>query len=1180
VQTTLSSLNLIEELELPTIIDSGAHYSYLILGKEDQSLFPLEHLEEPHVVEFADGSRITSHKRLNGIICIYGYNGESFRQSVRLWSIAPSESSKSYILIGRDLIRTFEIDVFGGRRAQIGDVLIFDQNQDEFMDENEQSLFMIHTEDQLAVIESEESYTLQEEDAAPLRIDYVNEETAPFGRPVIYIPWIGNERPYVAFNASRNRDRQTLSKLSREQKELYQEAVQQLLNGGFAKRLSDTDPIVGHHIAVRPVFKASRTTTKCRLCLDARQINRLTRTGACAGAKMLQCLLKFRTSPNAWTFDLDKAFWQIKLAESESKFYTTVINGERIRFQRLIFGGNYSPSALQQALMEILAKARQYLARKPEVNKVLGEPERPDTKTPDCWFYVDDFLFRGGIEEDLATQVQWYRWYLLQHGFASSKLRHNGDGNEDTHSYLGYQWETTADVMYRKHNVIPSVSSTVAVTRRDLFQRVMSFYDPLGFDLRTQLAGRLLVRDCATEQAQEIAATGPAQRRSDKWDLTISPDLQSRMVDWINFANSRMDQITRQPRVVDVSHLYIFCDASFQAWVVSVHGRNLERLASRGGLTPKGFTIPRAELLALHEGVNFCTQFTNLASGVLLVTVLTDSETCVHRLRNRKLDAGLKPYERNRITKIRESIKDVTSRLPEGVVVQFIPGELNLADYGTRPIPLIHDEATIHLDDVATELARPDPYQYRAGNEEEEIHPLLYMNLRSRKKTDPPVGVVVPVAHEAPVTARAPRELALVRKNRREQIEAAQASIRDQGDRNADGLIVDRRGKIVLTDEDLNLIKELISEAHGDHHMGRTATVGTLQQQYRWKHMRRDVKRYISQCETCCRVRLPRVIRTVVGNNAKWLAACDTMGPGAILGIDVCEMNEEFGFNGFITVTCGLSKWVRAERLTSQISTELCKVLGDLFYKTIFPRVIITDGAMSFKSRKFELFCIKHRIIHLVSPAQAPAYHGWFERPHKQLLDHLRMLVVDYPSVGWTELLPLAQFLVNSRAYEPNDETGMSPLHLVYNIQRPKPELMDAWPDEELLGYLEETGISHMIRELPQKYEEAGERLRKRQKTLMARYIDIFQAKRDQVKSKLKERLTKQPEYKFEIGTEVRVYRPKASKVAPSYSDPRTIVGIPSSATRMVQAPDGKKTLEYIANLIPITATTTIHTNT
>jgi hypothetical protein len=96
----------------------------------------------------------------------------------------------------------------------------------------------------------------------------------------------------------------------------------------------------------------------------------------------------------------------------------------------------------------------------------------------------------------------------------------------------------------------------------------------------------------------------------------------------------------------------------------------------------------------------------------------------------------------------------------------------------------------------------------------------------------------------------------------------------------------------------------------------------------------------------------------------------------------------------------------------------------------------------------------------------------------------------------------------------------------------------------------------------------------------MARYIDIFQAKRDQVKSKLKERLTKQPEYKFEIGTEVRVYRPKASKVAPSYSDPRTIVGIPSSATRMVQAPDGKKTLEYIANLIPITATTTIHTNT
>jgi hypothetical protein len=295
------------------------------------------------------------------------------------------------------------------------------------------------------------------------------------------------------------------------------------------------------------------------------------------------------------------------------------------------------------------------------------------------------------------------------------------------------------------------------------------------------------------------------------------------------------------------------------------------------------------------------------------------------------------------------------------------------------------------------------------------------------------------------------------------------------------------------------------------------------------------------------------------------------MGIGGIVGIDICEMRELDRKVGILTVTCSLSKYIRAEPIETLSAAEVCHTLRVMFEKSLFPRVVITDGGSCFKARLFTEFCRQNSVRHLMSPHYASAYNGWHERSHKSLLEQLRLLQVEHPNLGWPDLLSTAQYLVNSRPYSSSDDTGLSPMHLVFGnsktISRSIWDLEEL--DPEIESELKTMGLSHLLRDIPEKYAKVTEELRNQRLSAVTKYMAMFEENRDRIRESLKKNLRNRPELEFPVGSWVRVYRPPSSKVAAQFSEPRMVIERTSDATRLVEKIDGKKSLEYVANLAP-----------
>ena len=1204
VETTPDEISLIvtvcslygnEELMPRTILDTGAGRSYLIANQDTIEKLPVIRLENPWIVQFADNKKTTIYETLRAVVTIHSLDDEhSFQRETNLFVLRNEEREMS-ILMGRDLVKAFQIQLSGTEYATIQGCVIYEDETNDYLTQRDDVFtmrsgtrdisirFSLDDKDEDILFEFEdtegEPKPLDEQD---LDITLVEDVSATKGRPLIKIPWTSSERPPTNFENCYARDKKIVKKLSDKEKQLYQAAVNQLIEGGYAVELPDTEPVKGHYIAVRPVIQEKRSSTKCRLCLDARDLNKLMRKGPQTGMTILEALLSFRSSPEVGTFDLSKAFWQVLLDREDQKYFSTVIMGRRLRFTRMVFGGNFSPSGLESSLKMILNK-QTFIE-----NMEYGN-------------YVDDFHVRdaaGGMK--LEQQVERLRAFLIDHGFPSDKLRfsHKSENAKVEDPYLSYRWKTEEDVLKPKQFDKEKVEPGNIFNRRDLVSLIMSLYDPLGFRLRLQLAGRQLIRLCCEDNHNGD--------RSNPWKFPVSLEIQKQLNEWIEAAKNT-NEAENIPRFVNCETLYCFADASFNAWAFEVRGSDFNLLFAKGGLVKQNFTIPRAELTALHNAMLELDKLDLERLGVKKIVVLTDNEPTVHRLRNDAIDKRLKIYERNRIKMVRNKLKSLIKKLGSGSAwIQHIDGSLNLADYATRPLPLNLERPKFDSQRLLSTIWSPTAYKFDGEVKSDEreymdnLDSLLYMTLRSTTRANrlavtslpdntweelPPEPPPDPPPEPPPGSSSALEEESLpvipVDLNPRDtliqKLQANQAYLEDEVkqklQKNEDGLYVNQSKKITLTDSDPefdSLRRQLLNDAHLPHHFGINATRYALSR-YHWKGIATDVSQLVKNCDSCALLRIPRVIRSRVGE-VPWSKTIETLGVGGICGIDICEMIQSGSdsYAGFLTVTCSVTKWVRCIPVRNLTALEVCDRLSLLFNMSIYPRAIVTDNGSCFKAKTFSEFCGEHRILHLLSPSYASAYNGWIERPHQAVLDQLRLLVIEHPSISWTQLLPTAQFLINTRPYDFDDETGLCPIHLVYANSKVPTSVWEMEPiDQSVVDELKRIGLDHMMKDIPMRLQEVKEQMRLKRQSAIQKYLGIFEHKRDEIRARLKNMVKELPEGAFPVGSWVRVYRPPASKISPAYSEPRKIIGIPSQATRLVQKIDGKQTTEYIANLAP-----------
>jgi len=1179
-----------DTLQVNATIDTGAGRSYLIIPKT--ALAKLPGRPADFHVSFANGTTSEIKQSLETQVTIQSLvTDKSFQRDCTCY-IMQQEEGEMQLLLGRDLISKFNMVIHGINYISIEDNLIYEREQRTLPAvgnpvyltrghiksmELPQTVQKEYKEDLIQFEDQEELQPQEVKQEIDQQIDIRFEITpdAPFGRPILKVPWRSDERPPVNFKEAFIRDKKTSSKLTSQERLLYQEAVSSLVESGHANPLEQSTPLSGHYIAVRPVFKTERTTTKCRLCLDARLLNQYTHTGTVVSDNIIANLLEFRSHSRIAVFDLSKAFWQVEVDEQDRHFFSTVILGQRFQFSKMIFGGSFSPSGLEVALRAIKGMALEHL-RSPQLE---NEPPRPTRLS--YINYVDDFLVYEEDDENLKKQVTWLRWYLNQHGFPSDKV-HFARMYEPNSTYLGYRWDVRQDLCKPK-SYVRELPSGKQLNRRDVTSLILSLYDPLGVHLRLQLAGRQLLR--------EICSQSRNGDKSNPWKFPVDNEFTPIIEDWMQAARNIQDTFPRHAKITE--ELFVFADSSNKAWVVEIYNTRWELIMAKGGLLPLGATIPRGELLALYQAVWLVQKHVDLfkANGMKQVVCLTDNEPNIHRLRNDKLDRHLPLYERNRVQQIRKLIyqADVPIR------IQHIPGALNLADYATRFADLSAPRPAIDRDRLLTEVTQRVAYSYPDTDHEERLFRVMLRSDTKKKslgqpltnrthatdtveppnqqetspEVDPPPQETEPdqvQTNTLPTPEETPDpRTALIDKLKINQT-TLDPDIRSKLKLNESGLLADNNNRVYIN-SDQEVILELMKRAHEPHHNGVNRTKYELRQFY-WKNKLQDITKFVGDCQTCCQTRQHKV-RTLSVGKTPWDRVARTFGIAGVVGVDICQ-GVDTGTH-LLTVVCAVSKWIRAAPIAAQTATEVIDKLRTIFETTVFPRVIVSDGGPCFKSVEFGIFCKLHGISQLMGPSHASTYNGWFERSHQTILSQLRLLRADEPLVPWETLLPTSLHLINSRPYDLSDGRGLSPIKIVYSSSKIQSGILHDAGDSEIIDELKESGLDHLLKTLPPNLQELVESMAEKRHAALEGYLEIFAKNRVRIQERLREEMDDQAsaEDYIPVGSWVRVYKPASGKLTSNFSLPQEVVGKPSEATRHLKAIDGKVQLEYLGNLVP-----------
>ncbi|EER04315.1 gag/pol/env polyprotein, putative [Perkinsus marinus ATCC 50983] len=596
-----------------------------------------------------------------------------------------------------------------------------------------------------------------------LPVSYRPDPSAPAGRPYIGIPWCDDRhRPAWNYHRAYARDRAIFSRLTTEQQGLYRQAVTDLVTAGFAEVVENPEQC-GYYINGLPVFRPDKATHRCRVCLDARELNRYIANISTKGVgpgSLWFFLIAVRNCGFFRAADLQTAFLRVGIQDSDSFFIGCVAASVTIRFRRLPFGLSCSGFGLESVLQDLqLRWSRQLAARHSPSNGLYpttdGSLVKPGTRpldTPpeavplcsvpkvlvdkglDLVIYVDDLVNRGECPADVHNRSLFCYSKLDDAGMPVHEVKtfdnmHPAPSHDPTNikGLLGYRYDPGSDSLSLTVKLEPTYSPETC-TRRLLVGAVNSFYDPLNLFMEFAAVGRGLAR----------LASQPTNTKSPSWDAPLDNILVKNLNQWISY-------IPREfwiPRFAGLHDgLYAFSDASYDGFCCDIRMGKFPftRIGGRFGLFSlecvHKHSIVQKELSGLYCTITLLERLLDVATahGPLPPScdIFTDSLIAVHRLRSTANDNKLGIFERRRLRRVREF---VTRAQKLGIVthVRHIAGAYNPSDPCTRPFrepveltPLPPDQISIGVSSSLTsDLTYPRQLPSRpAENDGDDLDP-------------------------------------------------------------------------------------------------------------------------------------------------------------------------------------------------------------------------------------------------------------------------------------------------------------------------------------------------------------------------------------------------------------------------------------------------------------------------
>lgn len=281
-------------------------------------------------------------------------------------------------------------------------------------------------------------------------------------------------------------------------------------------------------------------------------------------------------------------------------------------------------------------------------------------------------------------------------------------------------------------------------------------------------------------------------------------------------------------------------------------------------------------------------------------------------------------------------------------------------------------------------------------------------------------------------------------------------------------VILINKQKIEPTDK--NDIKKILEENHNSSisgHSGYIRTYKRIKENYKWPHMKNDIKKFIRSCQSCQInksnhkvVKAPMEITTTSERPFQRLAI-DIVGP-----ITLTENGNRF----IVTMQDDLTKFSYAKPVPNHEAITIANCL--LEFITIFgiPESLLSDNGSDFCSEVIKELNKLFKIKHVFSSPYHPQTNGALERSHQTLKEYLKHYI-NQNQTNWDEYVQLAMFTYNTHIHR---STNLTPFELVFGHKAFIPKSICEKPE---FRYSYDDYYSSLKSKLNKAHEIARERL-------------------------------------------------------------------------------------------------------
>jgi hypothetical protein len=235
------------------------------------------------------------------------------------------------------------------------------------------------------------------------------------------------------------------------------------------------------------------------------------------------------------------------------------------------------------------------------------------------------------------------------------------------------------------------------------------------------------------------------------------------------------------------------------------------------------------------------------------------------------------------------------------------------------------------------------------------------------------------------------------------------------------------KGRLYIPN-DRKLRQDVVKSCHDAilaGHPGKNGTTELVSRYYWWLRMAGFISAYVEGCDRCQRYRKDLHPKALIQPQEV------PEGPWQTIGIDLIgPLPVSRGKDAILNIVDHYTKQIHLFPVTTQLTAD---GVASIYFKQVFPlhgipKKIISDRGPQFAARSMRALYKRLGIDAGLTTAYHPQANGQVERKNQEVEIYLKLFTGKRQD-DWADLLPTAEFVINSRL---NSATGHTPFELLY----------------------------------------------------------------------------------------------------------------------------------------------------